>query len=163
VNLPYFFTYLLLWGTIGCIIFFLIVLLFFRTGIVYTARKPDGTLKEDIPISARLAMLILPIGFLIFQLISNYFGLVFRDLKLSFVNLFLLNFLIYTILFMFDTVFIDGFVLSIWRPNFLELPDEMGKESMQKHILISIPIGIVIGLVLTLISTTISYGLWMTK
>jgi hypothetical protein len=73
----------------------------------------------------------------------------------------LLNYSVYLILFLFDTFFIDGFVLAIWRPAFLKLPDEMGRESMKKHILISIPIGLLLGIILTLISTAISYFLWM--
>jgi len=28
----------------------------------------------------------------------------------------------------FDTFFIDGFTLAVWRPKFLKIPDEMGRE-----------------------------------
>lgn len=161
MNLNNLMTYLLLWGTIGIVLFFLIVIVFFRTGIVFTARKPDGTIKEDIPISGKLAMMILPISYLIYLLFSNFIGLVAGGNLLSFGSLFLLNFALYLILFIFDTFFIDGFMLSIWRPAFLQLPDEMGKESIKKHILISIPIGLVIGAILSLIGTTITYILWI--
>jgi hypothetical protein len=137
------------------------VVVLFRTGLVYTARKQDGTLKNEIPLSGKLSMMILPICYFVFQVFSNYFGLFRQDIRLNYWYLFLLNYSVYLILFLFDTFFIDGIVLSIWRPSFLQLPDEMGKESMKKHILISIPIGLVIGVVLTLISTTISFFLWM--
>ena len=148
--------YLFFWGLIGCGLFFLMVIVFFRTGIVYTARKEDGTLKDKIPASGKLAMTILPISYLILQVFANYFSLVREDIILNYWNLFLLNYAIYLILFLFDTFFIDGFVLTVWRPAFLQLPDAMGKESMKKHILISIPFGLVIGALLTLISTAIS-------
>ena len=154
-------SYLLLWGLIGCVLFFLLVVVLFRTGLVYTARKQDGTLKDEIPLSGKLAMMILPICYFVFQVTSNHFGLVLHGISLDYWKLFLLNYGVYLILFLFDTFFIDGFMLSIWRPAFLQLPEEMGKESMKKHILISIPIGLVIGAILTLISTTISYFLWM--
>ena len=106
-------------------------------------------------------MLILPMSYFLFQVTSNYFGLVRYGVGLNYWNLFLLNYGVYLILFLFDTFFIDGFVLTIWRPAFLQLPDEMGKESMKKHILVSIPIGLAIGAILTIISTTTSYFLWM--
>ena len=152
--------YLLIWGLIGCVLFFILVVILFRTGLVYTARKPDGTLKEKIPLSGKAAMLILPVTYFIFQVLSNYIGLSRQGIRVNFGLLFLLNYAVYLILFLFDTFFIDGFVLAIWRPDFLELPDEMGKESMKKHILLSIPIGLVLGGALTFISTTTSYFLW---
>lgn len=155
------FLFLLTWGIIGCGFFFLQVVIFFRTGLVYTARKKDGTLKSEIPLSGKLAMLIVPISYIVFQVTSNYFGLVRQGFIFNFWNLFLLNYGVYLILFIFDTLFIDGFVLPIWRPATLQLPDEMNKESMKEHILISIPIGLLIGAILTFISTTTSYFLWI--
>ena len=154
-------SYLILWSAIGIIPFTIFVIIAFRTGLVYTARKPDGILKDEIPLSGKLAMLILPVSYFVFQVFSNYFGLVQQNIFLNYWNLFLLNYGVYIILFLFDTFFIDGFVLAVWRPAFLQIPDEMGKESMKKHILISIPIGLLIGAILTLTSTTASYFLWM--
>jgi hypothetical protein len=154
-------SYLLFWGLIGCVLFFILVVVLFRTGLVYTARKPDGTLKESIPLTGKLVMLIIPISYFVFQVLSNYFGLVRQFVSLNFLQLFALNYGVYLILFLFDTFFIDGFVITIWRPAFLHLPDEMGKESMKKHILISIPVGLAIGAILTIISTSTSYRLWM--
>ena len=156
-----FLPYLIIWGLIGCALFFILVVILFRTGLVYTARKPDGTLKETIPLSGKLAMLILPVTYVFFQVTSNYIGLVQQGIRLDYGSLYWLNYGVYLILFLFDSVFIDGFVLAIWRPAFLLLPEEMGKESMKKHILISIPFGLLSGGILTIISTTASYILWM--
>jgi hypothetical protein len=154
-------SFLLIWGLIGCFLFGVLVVILFRTGIVYMARKADGTLREEISWSGRLSMLIVPESYFVFLLISNRFGLVQQSLRLNYWHLFLLNYGVYLVLFLFDTFFIDGFVLSIWRPAFLHLPDEMGAESMKKHLLVSVPVGLVIGAVLTLISSTVSYFLWM--
>lgn len=153
--------YLLNWGLIGCVLFFLLVVVLFRTGVVYTARKKDGTLKDETPLQGKLAMLIVPVSYFGFQLTSIYFGLIRQGITLNFWNLFLLNYGVYLILFLFDTFFIDGYVIAYWRPTFLHLPDEMGIESMKKHILISIPIGLLIGALLTVVSTAVSYFLWM--
>jgi hypothetical protein len=151
------FYYLILWSVIGFIAFCAYVFAVFRTGLVYTARKQDGTLKEHIPLSGYLNMLILLISIVGFQCLANYFGLVRENIVLSFFSLFLLNFGHYIILFVFDSVIIDGLVLSVWRPQFLNLPDAIGRESMKKHILVSIPIGTMAGIGLTAMSTVISY------
>ena len=149
--------YLGLWSAIGCALFSVFVVVVFRTGIVFTARKEDGALKKRIPVRGRLAMLIIPLGIVGLQAVANYFGIARQAFEVSFSSLFLLNFLHYLILFIFDSVVIDGLVLSVWRPGFLRVPDAMGWESMKRHILLSIPIGTVIGAALVAASTAISY------
>lgn len=153
--------YLLVWGLIGCGLFALLVVFLFRTSLVYAARREDGTLKDEIPLNGKLTMLIVPVSYIVFQVIAGYFSLAQPESPLNFWSLFLLNYSVYLILFLFDALVIDGFVISVWRPAFLQIPDGMGKESMKKHILISIPIGLVIGAILTLLSTTISSILWI--
>jgi Na+-transporting NADH:ubiquinone oxidoreductase subunit NqrE len=149
--------YLGAWSGIGCALFVVYVVVVSRTGLVYTARKQDGTLKEQIPLSGYLNMLILLLCIVGLQVAANYFGLARKALDISLSHLFLLNLGHYLILFAFDTAVIDGLVLGVWRPAFLRLPDAMGGESMKKHALASIPVGVVAGLVLTVISTAISY------
>ena len=149
--------YLAAWSAIGCAVFCAYVVVVFRTGIVYTARKKDGTLKKRIPLSGYLNMLILLLGIVSLQVVANYLGLVRKAIEIGFLSLFLLNFGHYLILFVFDTVVIDGLVLSVWRPGFLRLPDAIGSESMKKHILLSIPVGVVAGICLTAVSTAVSY------
>ena len=149
--------YLGVWSAIGCAIFSAYVVVVFRTGIVYTSRKGDGTLKKRIPLSGYLNMLIFLLGIVGLQVVSNYFGLVRKALEVSFFSLFLLNFGHYLILFIFDTVVIDGLVLSVWPPGFLQLSDAIGGASMKKHMLLSIPVGTLAGVGLTAASTVISY------
>jgi hypothetical protein len=154
-------SYLFTWGTIGCILFSIFVVVAFRSGLVYTARKDDGTLKDRVPLKGLLAMTIIPLGLFGLYLASNYLGLVRRGIFLDFWPLFLINFGVYVILFAFDTLIIDGFVIAIWRPAFLQIPEAMGRESMKKHILISLPVGLLIGAFLSFINTSLSYLLWM--
>lgn len=152
--------YLLVWGTIGAVLFSLFVIFVFRTGLVYTSRKDDGLLKEKIPWTGYLVS----IGFLIiitcFLVAANFFGLFQVGYQLSFWGLFVLNLGIYLLLFSFDTLFIDGFVLGSWRPVFLDLPDAMGRESMREHIKKSIPVGTLAGVIISLVCTAISYNLF---
>jgi len=148
--------YLAVWSGIGAAAFSIYVAAVFRSGLVYTARNQDGTLKDRIPLRGIVNMLILISIIVGFQVLANYVGLSRSGVDIRFTALFLLNFGHYLLLFLFDTLVIDGLVIGVWRPGFLKLPDEMGAESIKKHILISLPVGVVAGVVLTAISTAIS-------
>jgi hypothetical protein len=154
-------SYLALWSAIGCALFSAYVVVMFRTGLVYTARNDDGTLKEQVPASGQLNMLALLVAIVGFQVGANYLGLAGKAKQISFLSLYLLNLVHYLILFVYDTVFIDGFVLAMWRPEFLRIPEVMGGESMMRHIVQSLPIGLVAGVALCAFSTAISYSLWL--
>ena len=154
-------SYLLIWGLIGCTLFFILVVILFRSGVVFTARKQDGTLKDEIPLSGKLWMLIIPLCLSLFLLLTNNISFIQHDLTLDFWQIFTLNYGLYLILLLFDTLFIDGFTLALWRPGFLKIPDEMGRESMRKHILVSLPIGLFLGVFLAIIPTTAFYLFWM--
>mgnify|MGYP001137477776 CR=1 FL=1 len=67
--------YLGVWGAFGCGAFSLFVVLAFRTGLVWTARDPAGSLKERIPLKGYLAMLTVPVGVVSLLVLSNCFGL----------------------------------------------------------------------------------------
>jgi len=153
--------YLAIWGIIGSVIFSFFVILVFRTRIVYTAREEDGSLKEKIPLRGYLTsgiFLLCIVGFLV---LANYLGLFRKGIQLSFGALYTLNLTLYLILFLFDTIVIDGFVLGYWRPAFLQLSEAMGWTSMKEHMLKSIPVGIIIGFIIALFSTLISFYLLM--
>ncbi|MGD2205591.1 MAG: hypothetical protein PVH17_02320, partial [Anaerolineae bacterium] len=110
-----------------------------------------------MPFSGYLAMLTIPLGLTGLQVAANYWGLVRRGIEIGFWSLWLLNLGHYLILFAYDTLVIDGLVLAEWRPGFLQLPDEMGRASMKRHMLLSLPVGVAAGVVLTAITTTVSY------
>ena len=114
-------------------------------------------MKEKIPLRGYLTSAVFLLCIVGYLLLANYFGLARQNINLSFGALYLLNFALYLILFLFDTIVIDGFVLGNWRPAFLQLPEAMGWESMKEHILKSVPVGIAFGLIIALVSTTISF------
>jgi hypothetical protein len=149
--------YFAVWGIIGATLFSVFVIFVFRTGVVYKARNEDGSLKEKIPITGYLTS----IGFLFlivfFLVAAYYFGLIQNGYQLSFWSLYALNLGLYLILFLFDTIVIDGFVIGYWRPVFLQLPEAMGAQSMREHIKKSIPVGTVFGLIVSLVCTAVSY------
>lgn len=149
--------YLAFWSLIGAILFSLFVVFVFRSGAVYVARKKDGTLKDKIPLSGFLIMAGFLLAVVAFFVTANLFGLARKQITVDFGTLFALNYALYLILFAFDTLFIDGFVLSYWRPGCLRLSRELGKVSMRKHIVKSLPIGTGFGLLFTGLTTAVSY------
>lgn len=152
--------FLLLWSLIGTAVFNLYVLFVFRSGQVYAARKPDGTLKDKVPtrgIATMLGFLALLIGFLV---AANLIGLSGSKDLLGFGALFLLDLGLYWILFVYDTLVIDWLVLGKWRPKFLMIPDEMGRESMAQHMRKSLVMGTLSGIVLALGAAGITLLIW---
>ena len=67
--------YLLVWGTIGAVLFSFFVIFVFRSGIVYSTRNEDGLLKELIPLAGYLTSGRFLILVVLFLITANYFGL----------------------------------------------------------------------------------------
>jgi hypothetical protein len=154
--------YLAVWSLIGAVLFSLFVVFVFRSGVVYVARKKDGTLKEKVPLAGFLIMAGFLSAIVLFFVTANHFGLAQNQITVGFRTLFALNYALYLILFVFDTLVIDGLVLAYWRPGFLRLSNELNKESMKEHITKSVPVGTGLGLVFAGLTTTISYSWIMT-
>lgn len=154
--------YLLIWTLVGILAFNVYVVLVFRTGLVYSARQPDGTLKERIPLSGLVNMALLLVLIIGLQMAANGVGLARRGLALSWNGLYLLNLAHYLLLFLYDTLVIDWLVIGVWRPDFLRLPEAMGRESMSIHLRSSLVVGPLAGLVLCALSTLLSYWLFFT-
>ncbi|MCP4539163.1 MAG: hypothetical protein GY832_18660 [Chloroflexi bacterium] len=144
------------WGLLGCCLFNVYVVIAFRTGIVYTARHKDGTLKRNASVSGIVNSLILLICILCIQVASDYFGLELRCVQINFIGLYLWNYALYIVLVIYDTFVIDYLVIVKWRPKFLMIPEAMNAQSMRQHIVASIPIAPAIGLLLTASSTWIA-------
>jgi hypothetical protein len=152
--------YFAVWSLVGALAFSLFVVFAFRTGFVFAAREPDGTLKERIPASGLLAMAAFLLLLVAFFPLANRLGLGERIFGAEFGQLLLLNLILYLILFAFDTLIIDAVVLGAWRPSFLRLPHELGSSSMTAHIRRSLPVGLIAGVLLALVTATISYFVW---
>ena len=149
--------YYLVWSVVGCSIFNVFVIIVFRSGIVWEARDKGGTLKRDIPLRGYLTMLVIPFGIIALQVMSNILSLRRVGISLEFMRLWLLNFGYYLILLVYDTLVIDYFVLLIWRPNFLAIPEDLNQGSMKKHFYASIWVGLGAGFILTTLGTLISF------
>jgi hypothetical protein len=147
---------LLVWSLIGAALFSVYVVLVFRTGIVYTARHSDGTLKKRVSLSGLLnsGLLVGMIaGLQVAALLSTFRGA--GDVP-RYGRLYAFAYALYLVLGVYDTAVIDYLVIVKWRPGFLKLPDEMNADSMRRHILASIPVVLLAGLALTAVSALIA-------
>ena len=151
--------YLLIWGLKGAFLFNFIVLYLFRSRMVYESRGEDGLRKKDSSPKGWISTVVFLMVVILFLLTGNYFSL--RNFELNFWNIFWLNFGLMIILTLYDSLVIDWLVIAIWRPAFLRLPDDMNRESMKKHLLITIPVAPVICLAISAMSTGASWLLWM--
>ena len=148
--------HLLIWSLVGIVVFNLYIVVVFRTGIVYTSREQDGTLKQRLPLSGVLSSLSILVGIIAVQLASSFSLLSSLTDPVSFWVLLALNYALFLVLFLYDTLVIDFFVIGRWRPAILNLPDEMDAGSMAEHIRASMVVAPLIGLVLSLVSTLVT-------
>ncbi len=140
--------YLLVWGVIGSILFTILVGVFFLTGIIYAAvENPDPKTKKK----GMIGSLIILIGIIFVQSISTIISLDSNLDNADFIGIFVLNYALYLLLFLYDTLIIDIVILVKWHPDFLQLPDEEVFNSATYHLKTLIP-GSIIGLAVTAIS-----------
>jgi hypothetical protein len=149
----------MIWFLIGAGLLNIIVLVVFRTGIVYSNRKQDGTLKKKIPITGLLSLVIMLVLILIFFLAFDYFT--FRNIgQIKYIWILLMNLLLLLLLDFYDAFIIDILVLTKWRPSFLKLSNELTLDSMKFHVKKQFTVGWIIKLPLLLISSVLFYFLY---
>lgn len=152
--------YITFWAGIGIIIFNVVILYLFRSGAAFTARNRDGNLKKKIPLKGLIAMGFFCLGIIGILVLASYLGIKSPGFKVSFLQLFIINLLLYSILFAYDTFVIDWLVIVKWRPHFLNIPDTMTRESMIRHIKTSIPVGMGLGIIFSLAGAVVTYFLF---
>lgn len=148
--------YLFLWTLIGSVIFSLVVVYLFRSGLAFSARSEEGHLKKEMPLKGLLTMLGFLTLIVVFITAANYFSLARRGGLPGFWPLFALNFGLILLLEIYDTLVIDWWVIGHWRPAFLNLPDTMDKQQMKEHICKSLVTAPLFGLLLALASAGIT-------
>jgi hypothetical protein len=122
-----------IWGVLGACLLNVIVVVVYRTGLVHTARKKDGTLKRKVPIAGlliMLAMLLLTVAFIVLFDYSTFSP----HQPSGVAEVLLVNFAFVLLLVLYDSLVIDILVLGLWRPAFLHLPAELTLESMVFHV-----------------------------
>lgn len=136
----------------GAFLLTLVVLFVFRTGIVYSNREEDGTLKKEMPLKGYAVMGLTLVLILAFLVLCDY--LAFRDVSAGLVRILIFNMLLITLLSLYDGLIIDLWVLGKVRPRILHLPDAVTMDSMKYHVkkqftaawALKIPLALVSGL-----------------
>ena len=136
----------------GAFLLTIILLIVFRTGIVYSNRKEDGTLKERMRLKGYVVMGLTLVLILIFFVFCDY--LTFRDISPGLMRIFVFNVLLVTSLSLYDGLVIDLWVLGKVRPSILHLSDAVTMDSMKYHVkkqftvawVIKIPLAVMSGL-----------------
>ena len=144
--------YLLMWGSIGSLLFTILVFLFFLTGVLYAAvENPDPKTKRK----GMIGSLIILLGIIFIQSVSTITSLTSYRENADFIAIFMFNYVLYLILFLYDTLIIDILILVKLHPDFLHLPDEDVFTSAKYHLKTLIP-GSILGLPLTAISVLLT-------
>jgi hypothetical protein len=151
-------SFLLSCGAAGMLLFILYVLAVFRTGAVFTERRKNGLLKKKPSFRGILNSALLLALITAFLFFSNLVGVRKGLVRPGFGPVFFFDFLLYCVLFAYDTLVIDYLVLSKWRPRFLKLPRAMNSSSMAKHMVYSLPAGLFSGAVLSLASAFLTWA-----
>jgi len=148
-----------IWFLIGAFLLNIVVLIVFRTGVVYKSRKKDGTLKKKIPFAGVLSFLIMLIIMLTFFIVFDFF--IFRNTnQIKYIWVLLINLLLMLLLDFYDAFVIDILVLTKWRPGFLRLGKELTSGSMKFHVKQQLTAGWFIKFPLILLSSALFYFLY---
>jgi hypothetical protein len=152
--------YPIIWSLAGCLVFSLFVVVAFRSGLVFAARKTGGTLKDRVPLGGFLAMAAFLTLVVAFFFCANRLGLGEHVFAAHLKQLLSPNLGLYVILFAFDTFIFDALLIGVWRPAFLKIPDEMDSSSMDFHVRRSLPVGRISGAFIAMIAAAFSTLIW---
>jgi hypothetical protein len=127
--------------TTGAVLMFVLSFTVYRKSYYYqkaqaemlgVARKP-GVLSRLVTIGIMLTMI------LFFALVDLWIS---TNVSYSFWSIFVLNLLLIALLSLFDALFIDYFLLLVWRPAFWQLPEgQPTRDQMMRHIKVQFTLG----------------------
>ena len=124
---------IILWFLIGAFLLNIIVYAVYKTGIVHSARQKDGTLRKVQTLKGFISMICMLLLVIIFVVLFDYITFD-KTGNISFIDLTITNFFLILLLVLYDSFFIDIFVLGIWKPKVLNIPKELTIESMKYHV-----------------------------
>ena len=111
------------WSLVGTAGFTLLLILASVTKAFQLTRDEEGRLRKPMPLGGRVVMAGFILTIFLFLIAAVYFGLHMKGISLSFWTLWLMNFMIFFTLLLFDTFIIDILILVLWHPAFLKLPN----------------------------------------
>ena len=148
---------MLFWFFAGIMLLNATVYLVYKTGIVYKSRNKNGLMKKDMPITGSVVTAVFMIMILAFFVLFDYLSL--HSFKMGFLQVAAANLVLTLLLSLYDALFIDIFVLAIWKPGFLDIPKEVTMESMKTHVKKQFTLGWVFKIPIVLISAFIYWAI----
>jgi hypothetical protein len=118
-----FWTYVGKWSLVGAAGFTILLILAKVTKAFQLVRDEEGLFRKPMPLGGWMALAGFVLAIFLFFIAAAYFGLHQKGISPSFWTLWLMNFLIFFTLLLFDTFIIDILILVLWHPAFLKLPD----------------------------------------
>jgi len=134
-----FWAYIGKWSLYGIFGFSLFLVIAGATRIFHLVRDSEGELRKPMPFSGWALMTGFVFTAFSFSLAAVHFDLIAKGLMPGFWQLFLMNFLVFFAISLFDTFIIDILILVIWHPKFLNLPDSEAFNSATYHIKTLVP------------------------
>ena len=128
----------LIWTCLEVVIFTSIILFAIRKNLLSSILNEDGTYKEKLSPQGRITALLMFVGVTILPVMFDVVVLGRLETPIRFSEYFIVNFWLLFVLFLWDTIIIDFFVLVKWRPRFLIVSEKLCAKSMKSHILSSI-------------------------
>ena len=139
---------------LGCVIFLLISFTIYRKSYYYQRARAKAEGREE---PSKKGLLVTLSILLVMALAIGVFDYwILMDSPKRFSGLFLLNLILITSLSLFDALFIDFYLLLVWRPTLLNLPEgQPTREYMHRHIRVQFTKGWIFKLPLALLGAGI--------
>ena len=118
-----FWTHVGKWSLVGAVGFTLLLILAKVTKAFQLVRDEVGLYRKPMPLGGWMVMAGFVLTIFLFLIAATYFGLHMKGISPSFWTLWLMNFMTFFTLLLFDTFIIDILILVLWHPAFLKLPD----------------------------------------
>ncbi len=148
--------HIFLWFFIGAFLLNIIVYYVYKTGLVHSTRQKDGTLKKRQTLRGVISMICMLFLIIIF-IVSFDYKTFYHISNINYIDLTITNFILITLLILYDSFFIDLYVLGIWRPKILNIPKELTIESMKYHVKKQFTIGWLIVIPIVIFSSLIYF------
>lgn len=141
------------YGAIGCVLFFIILVIISRTKIFEAVRDEEGQFRKGISPKGIFGLSLM-LGFFVGIIWWSTAGFAQTIEQPDFYLLWWNAFLTFMVIHLFDLVVIDLMLIVWWHPKFLNLPETDYYTKSAPHIkgfIKGIPLGAVLSMVISLL------------
>jgi heme/copper-type cytochrome/quinol oxidase subunit 2 len=143
---------LILWFILSIAILHILLVIFYRTGIVFTNREKDGTLKKKMPIKGFITMAVFFILIILFFILFDIYTFS-NEPSVDIKTVLIMNFFLLLLFDIYDAIVVDLIILGKIKPKFLHLPKDVTLKSMKYHVKKQFTVGWILKLPIVVIST----------